>query len=124
MVGIMRIGIPRESLPGEQRVAATPKTVPQLIKLGYSVVIEHGAGERASYLDDDYIAAGAELADTGTVWGSDIVMAVNEPSVEELGAMRPGATPRQAVPPSRIRCSRHCVMAPTRVPSAGASMSG
>ena len=92
MVGIMRIGIPRESLPGEQRVAATPKTVPQLIKLGYSVVIEHGAGERASYLDDDYIAAGAELADTGTVWGSDIVMAVNEPSVEELGAMRPGAT--------------------------------
>ncbi|RLP07141.1 Re/Si-specific NAD(P)(+) transhydrogenase subunit alpha [Propionibacterium australiense] len=88
----MRIGIPRESLPGEQRVAATPKTVPQLIKLGYSVVVEQGAGERASYLDDEYEAAGAGLVDTETVWASDVVMAVNEPSVEELGMMRPGAT--------------------------------
>lgn len=92
MVGAMRIGIPRESLPGEHRVAATPKTVPQLIKLGYSVVVEQGAGERASYLDGEYVAAGAELAGTTTVWDSDIVMAVNEPSVEELGAMHPGAT--------------------------------
>lgn len=91
MVRAMRIGIPRESLPGEQRVAATPRTVPQLIKLGYSVVVEQGAGERASYPDDDYAAAGADLADTSTVWGSDIVMAVNEPSVEELGMMHPGS---------------------------------
>lgn len=78
-------------MPGEHRVAATPKTVPQLIKLGYSVVVEEGAGERASFLNDDYVAAGAELGDTNAVWGSDIVMAVNEPSVEELGAMRRGA---------------------------------
>lgn len=88
----MRIGIPRESLPGERRVAATPKTVPQLIKLGYEVVVEHGAGQQASLPDEEYEAAGASLGDSKTVWDSDIVLAVNEPSVEELGAMHRGAT--------------------------------
>jgi NAD(P) transhydrogenase subunit alpha len=88
----MRIGIPRESLPGERRVSATPKTVPQLIKLGYEVVVERGAGQQASLPDDEYEAAGAALADNSTVWDSDIVLAVNEPSVEELGAMHRGAT--------------------------------
>ena len=42
----MIIGIPRESLPGENRVAATPTTVPALLKLGYEVVVESGAGEQ------------------------------------------------------------------------------
>ena len=62
----MRIGIPRESLPGERRVAATPKTVPQLIKLGYEVVVEHGAGQQASLPDEEYEAAGASLGDSKT----------------------------------------------------------
>lgn len=88
----MRIGIPRESLPGERRVAATPKTVPQLLKLGYQVAVERGAGERAALPDAEYLAAGAELVDTVTAWGSDLVLAVNEPSVEELAAMHAGAT--------------------------------
>ncbi|SER84454.1 NAD(P) transhydrogenase subunit alpha [Propionibacterium cyclohexanicum] len=88
----MRIGIPRESLPGERRVAATPKTVPQLLKLGYEVAVERGAGARAALPDAEYEAAGAELVDTVTAWGADIVLAVNEPSVEELAAMHAGAT--------------------------------
>ena len=45
----MIIGIPRESLPGETRVAATPQTVGQLIKLGYDVVVEAGAGVASSF---------------------------------------------------------------------------
>lgn len=44
----MRIGIPKESLPGETRVAATPRTVVQLLKLGHEVVVESGAGKAAS----------------------------------------------------------------------------
>ena len=48
----MQIGIPRETLGGETRVAATPKTVSQLIALGHSVVVEAGAGAKASYPDD------------------------------------------------------------------------
>ena len=55
----MIIGIPRESTSGETRVAATPQTVEQLIKLGYSVVVESGAGAAASFLDDAYVEAGA-----------------------------------------------------------------
>ena len=47
----MRIGVPREILPGETLVAATPKTVGQLVKLGYDVVVEAGAGKKASYPD-------------------------------------------------------------------------
>jgi len=87
----MQIGIPRESLPGEHRVAATPTTVPQLIKLGYTVVVETGAGQRASFPDSAFELAGAQLGSKTDVWGSDIVLAVNEPSVDELESMRRGA---------------------------------
>ena len=55
----MRIGIIRESKPGETRVAATPKTVEQLCGLGYEVVVETGAGAEASFTDEAYAAAGA-----------------------------------------------------------------
>ena len=55
----MRIGIPKESLTGETRVAATPKTIAQLTKLGFDVAIESGAGERASFTDEQYMNAGA-----------------------------------------------------------------
>ena len=57
----MIIGIPRESLPGETRVAATPQTVGQLIKLGYQVVVESGAGAASSFADDAYAEAGATV---------------------------------------------------------------
>ncbi|MFB9620970.1 Re/Si-specific NAD(P)(+) transhydrogenase subunit alpha [Brooklawnia cerclae] len=88
----MRIGVPRESLPGENRVAATPVTVPQLVKLGYEVVVEAGAGLRAAYPDEGYVQAGATIGSYADVWFSDIVLAVNEPSVNELETMRPGST--------------------------------
>lgn len=88
----MRIGVPRESLPGENRVAATPVTVPQLIKLGYEIVVESGAGLRAAYPDDGYVQAGAVIGSSTEVWSSDIVLAVNEPSTGELESMRSGST--------------------------------
>ncbi len=56
----MRIGVPKESKPGERRVAATPKTVEQIVKLGYDVSIESGAGVGASFDDAAYRAAGAD----------------------------------------------------------------
>ena len=67
------IGVPRESRPGETRVAATPKTVEQLLKLGYQVAVEAGAGAAASFDDAAYAAAGATVAHPATVWGADIV---------------------------------------------------
>ncbi len=50
-------------MPGETRVAATPATVVQLLKLGYDVVVESGAGELASFTDDAYVEAGASIGD-------------------------------------------------------------
>ena len=59
----MRIGVPAESRPGESRVAATPKTVGQLVGLGYEVVVERGAGERAAFSDEAYGSADAKVVD-------------------------------------------------------------
>lgn len=88
----MRIGVPKESRPGERLVAATPATVARLATLGYEVVVERGAGAAASYPDTAYAEAGAALADAAEVWGSDVVTAVNAPSDAEVAALTPGAT--------------------------------
>src|SRR5665647_2762999 len=90
----MKIGIPRESRPGERLVAASPATVAQLLKLGYDVVVETGAGAEASYPDTAYVEAGASVAAAKEVWASDIVTAVNTPTTEEIESR--GATFVQA----------------------------
>ena len=69
----MRIGVPKEPTPGQTLVAATPDTVKKLIKLGYQVLVERGAGEKAAYLDEQYSQAGAEIVDTQAAWQADIV---------------------------------------------------
>ena len=78
----MKIGIPKEIYPDERRVAATPASVEKLIKLGYDVVIESGAGDAADYHDDTYQEAGAAIAvDTTSLWReSDIILKVRAPS--------------------------------------------
>jgi NAD(P) transhydrogenase subunit alpha len=86
------IGIPRESLPGETRVAATPQTVGQIIKLGYNVVVESGAGAAASFSDGAYIEAGADIGSSDQTWDADIVLKVNAPDDPEIAALRDGAT--------------------------------
>lgn len=86
----MKIGIPRESLAGETRVAATPKTVTQLIKLGHEVVVEHDAGKAASLSDGLYSEAGAIITDTATVWQCPLIFKVNAPNADEITAMNEG----------------------------------
>ncbi|WP_115719001.1 Re/Si-specific NAD(P)(+) transhydrogenase subunit alpha [Gallaecimonas mangrovi] len=85
----MRIGIPAESLTGENRVAASPKSVAELQKLGFSTTIESGAGKGASFDDSAYQEAGAELGDA---WDSDLVFKVNAPNDDEIARLKPGAT--------------------------------
>ena len=58
----MVIGVPRESFPGERRVALVPAVIPSLTKAGFQVVVESGAGQAAAYLDTEYAAKGAQLA--------------------------------------------------------------
>ena len=79
----MRIGIPKETLDGERRVAATPASVKKLIKLGYDVSVEPSAGDQASFADQTYVDAGAQLAEN--IWStSDIILKVNPPSPAEV----------------------------------------
>ncbi|MGB2920551.1 MAG: Re/Si-specific NAD(P)(+) transhydrogenase subunit alpha [Mycobacterium sp.] len=88
----MIIGIPKESLPGETRVAATPQTVGQLIKLGYDVVVESGAGSASSFSDEAFTEAGADVGSTEQVLAADVVLKVNAPNSAEIAAVRDGAT--------------------------------
>jgi H+-translocating NAD(P) transhydrogenase subunit alpha len=88
----MIIGIPRESLPGETRVAATPQTVGQLLKLGYEVLVESGAGVASSFADTAYTEAGAGIGASDQVLSADVVLKVNAPNTAEIAALRDGAT--------------------------------
>lgn len=88
----MQIGVPRELLDNESRVAATPKTVQQILKLGFEVLVEHDAGFKASFEDDAYIAAGAKVGSEADVWQSDIIFKVNQPTDKEIELIKEGAT--------------------------------
>lgn len=88
----MLIGIPRESLKGETRVAATPVTVKQLLKLGFEVAVESGAGEAASFADSAYVEAGAKIVTSTQVWDSPLIYKVNAPSDAEIAKIKEGTT--------------------------------
>ncbi|MGB1071969.1 MAG: Re/Si-specific NAD(P)(+) transhydrogenase subunit alpha, partial [Planctomycetota bacterium] len=76
----MKIGVVKEAWPGECRVAASPKNVQRLIKQGFEVQVESGAGVAASFTDQAYQDAGASICDTRAAWGqSDLVIKVREP---------------------------------------------
>ena len=84
----MTIAVPREVRAGERRVAATPETVGQLLKLGFAVNVEAGAGLRASFADNAYRETGAQVvSDTRALWAdADIVIKVRAPELNpELG---------------------------------------
>ena len=88
----MLIGVPRERLDNESRVAATPKTVQQILKLGFDVIVEHDAGFKASFEDQAFVAAGAKVGDAAQVWQADIIFKVNAPTDDEIALMKEGAT--------------------------------
>jgi NAD(P) transhydrogenase subunit alpha len=88
----LMIGIPRETAAGEKRVATVPEVVEKLIKLGFKVAVESGAGDAANCSDDAYRAAGAEIiVGAPKLWAaSDIVFKVSVPTKEEVGLLREG----------------------------------
>ncbi|WP_126446325.1 Re/Si-specific NAD(P)(+) transhydrogenase subunit alpha [Sulfuricystis multivorans] len=90
----LTIGVPRETTPGEKRVATVPEVVEKLIKLGFAVAIEHDAGAAANFSDAAYQAAGAQvLPDAASLWAAaDIVFKVRPPSLAEIASMKEGAT--------------------------------
>ncbi len=88
----MRIGVPAETFPGEKRVATVPEVVQKLVKLGFTVSVQSGAGAAANFDDDSYKAAGADIApDAAALWEkSDIVFKVRAPDAAEVARIRQG----------------------------------
>ncbi|TWX54651.1 Re/Si-specific NAD(P)(+) transhydrogenase subunit alpha [Colwellia hornerae] len=87
----MNIGIPKETLTGENRVAASPSSVVALLKLGFSVQVQKGAGTKASFTDEEFADAEASLVTKKICWQSDIIFKVNAPSLDEVAQMKDGA---------------------------------
>jgi NAD(P) transhydrogenase subunit alpha len=88
----MLIGIPRETRPGETRVAATPETVKKLAASGkHALVVESGAGVASAIPDEQFAAAGATIGSAAQALGADIVLKVRGPQPAELAQMKSGA---------------------------------
>jgi NAD(P) transhydrogenase subunit alpha len=88
-----RIGIPKETFTGEKRVAISPDVVEKLIKLGFAVQVETGAGEGASFYDDALAAAGAKIVSAAELYASsDIVFKVREPDLNDVAKLKDGTT--------------------------------
>ena len=95
----MRIGVPKEVHAGEKRVATVPEVAEKLIKLGFAVTVESGAGRDAQFSDDAYRAVGCDITDRAGVWSSsDIILKVRAPealpddSGHETDLLRSGTT--------------------------------
>lgn len=97
----MIIGVPRDSRESESLVAATPDTTEKLIKLGYEVVVETGAGARASFPDSQYEAVGARIVSKEEAWQADIVIALDTPPKEDLDLIKEGAVLLARMAPGR-----------------------
>jgi NAD(P) transhydrogenase subunit alpha len=89
----MVLAVPRESWPGERRVAATPETVTRLVGMGFEVRVEADAGVKAAFANEDYAKAGATLvSEPGTLWSAaDVLLKVQPPSQDEADRLKPGA---------------------------------
>jgi len=87
----MRVGVPKESLAGERRVALVPEAARALVKGGLEVAVEAGAGASAFFGDAIYMDAGAKVTDATTALGSDAVLKVQPPTPDEVGRLRAGA---------------------------------
>ncbi|WP_127506897.1 alanine dehydrogenase [Actinoplanes solisilvae] len=88
----MQIGVPAEIKNHEYRVAITPAGVAEFVRRGHSVLIEAGAGNGSAITDQDFVAAGAEIApDADTVWQrADLLLKVKEPIAAEYHRLRAG----------------------------------
>src|SRR5213594_4182753 len=84
----MKIGVPKETMPGETRVGLVPETVGRLAKAGNTLVVERGAGVASAFPDDAYEKAGAQIVDNA--FDAELVAKVQRPTDAEIGRLRAG----------------------------------
>ena len=89
-VVVSLIGVVAEQA-AESRVAATPETIKKIVALGYKVVVQKGAGAKASFPDSEYVAAGAKIVTSAAAWKADIVLKVDAPNDAEIKRLKKGA---------------------------------
>jgi NAD(P) transhydrogenase subunit alpha len=88
----MHVGVPKESRPGERRVAAVPATVETMLGWGWTVEVQADAGTEAGFPDDLFVAAGAEIVpDPASAHDADLVLRVGPPALEEVGLTKESA---------------------------------
>uniref|UniRef100_A0A674NFJ7 proton-translocating NAD(P)(+) transhydrogenase n=1 Tax=Takifugu rubripes TaxID=31033 RepID=A0A674NFJ7_TAKRU len=86
------VGVPKETLQNERRVALSPAGVEALVKQGFRVQVESGAGEESKFSDQQYKNAGATITDVKGAFGSDLVLKVRAPSLSEVDFLKPKST--------------------------------
>src|SRR5262245_7881659 len=87
----MKIGVPKETVEGERRVALVPDVVKSLAaNEKIDVVVEKAAGEAAGHPDSQYEEAGGEVVEGDVTWGADVVLCVAAPTPDEIGRLKPG----------------------------------
>ncbi|QJC28494.1 Re/Si-specific NAD(P)(+) transhydrogenase subunit alpha [Enterobacteriaceae endosymbiont of Plateumaris consimilis] len=80
----MIIGIPKEKLSKETRIAITPISAKKLINLGFTIFVEKNAGKDAFFKDQDFIDIGAQIVNDNKIWNSNIIIKINPPTIEEI----------------------------------------
>src|SRR3712207_3091621 len=88
----MRIGIPKETCAGETRVATSPEALRKLLKKGFQVLIERGAGEPPKITDSVLTAEAAQIVDRAAAFGAEFVLKVQKPTSEKIPQIRKGST--------------------------------
>jgi len=92
----MIVSVPKETFPGEQRVALVPELVPKLTKASLEVIVQCGAGESAGFFDAEYEGKGARLEEE--VFGkADILLKVQPPTIDEIGRMNEDSFTRSSI---------------------------
>jgi H+-translocating NAD(P) transhydrogenase subunit alpha len=86
----MNVGVPKETAPGERRVALIPDVVNSLADKGIEVAVESGAGEWSGHPDSEFGDAGATVGSADAAWGGDVVVKVALPTTDEIGGLRQG----------------------------------
>ncbi|XP_060924448.1 NAD(P) transhydrogenase, mitochondrial-like [Limanda limanda] len=86
------VGVPKETLQNERRVALSPAGVQALVKQGFNVQVESGAGEESKFSDLQYQEAGATITDVNGALSSDLVLKVRAPSLSEVDLLKPNST--------------------------------
>ncbi|MDX1429410.1 MAG: NAD(P)(+) transhydrogenase (Re/Si-specific) subunit alpha, partial [Rhodothermales bacterium] len=87
----IRVGVPRETAPGERRVAVIPELIGKYEKAGFELVVESGAGDGAYLKDADFRDKGAAVGTRTDVFSADVVLKVQPPTAEEIALLRPGS---------------------------------